>query len=111
MDFLMASLQIKSMSIFEAGMLICFGASWPFSLYKTFKTKSVQGKSKVFSSLVILGYLCGMMHKILYRMDIVFWLYVICMLMVTADFIMIVMYRKPVNKNEITDKNEEKTPV
>ena len=33
------------------------------------------------------------------------------MLMVTADFIMIVMYRKPVNKNEIADKNEEKTPV
>ena len=42
MDFLTASLQVKSMSIFEAGMIFCFGASWPFALYKTFKTKSAK---------------------------------------------------------------------
>ena len=47
-DFLIQSFQIKSMSIFEAGMLICFGASWPFAVMKTYKTKSVKGKSRLF---------------------------------------------------------------
>ena len=27
------------MSIFEAGMMICFGASWPIAVYKTYKAK------------------------------------------------------------------------
>ena len=39
-DFLVQSFQVKSMSFYEAGMLICFGASWPFAVMKTFKTKN-----------------------------------------------------------------------
>ena len=27
------------MSIFEAGMMVCFGASWPIAAYKTYKAK------------------------------------------------------------------------
>ena len=36
------------MSIFEAIMLICFGASWPAAVYKTYTTKNVEGKSLLF---------------------------------------------------------------
>ncbi len=91
-DFLLSSLQIKSMSFFEAGMLICFGASWPFAVRKTFRTKSVKGKSKLFLSLIILGYVCGIINKILNSMDIVIWLYVINLLLVSADLILCLKY-------------------
>ena len=44
------------MSIFEAGMMICFGAGWPVAVYKTWKAKCVSGKSLRFSYLVVIGY-------------------------------------------------------
>ena len=76
MDFLIQSFQIKSMSVFEAGMLICFGASWPFAVMKTYKTKSVKGKSRLFLSLIIIGYIFGIINKIINSVDFVLWLYV-----------------------------------
>ena len=66
------------MSIFEAGMLICFGVSWPIAAYKTYKSKSVNGKSLRFSCLILLGYFLGITHKILYSQDWVLFLYYIC---------------------------------
>ena len=92
-DWLIQSFQIKSMSIFEAGMLICFGASWPFAVLKTYRTKSVKGKSRLFLSLIIIGYIFGMINKILNSVDIVFWLYVINLLLVSMDFILCLIYR------------------
>ena len=94
MEFFIQSFQIKSMSIFEALMLICFGASWPFAVMKTFKTKSVKGKSRLFLSLIIIGYVCGMINKILNTVDIVFWLYVINLLLVSTDLVLCLKYRK-----------------
>lgn len=93
MDLLLQSFQMKSMSIFEAGMLICFGASWPFAVLKTYQTKNVKGKSRLFLSLVILGYICGIINKILYSMDIVIWLYVLNLLLVSADAFLVVLYK------------------
>lgn len=92
-DWLIQSFQIKSMSFFEAGMLICFGASWPFAVAKTYKTKSVKGKSKLFLSLIIIGYIFGMINKILNSVDIVFWLYVINLLLVSSDFVLCLIYK------------------
>lgn len=93
LDFLIQSFQIKSMSIFEAGMLICFGASWPFAVMKTYRSKSVKGKSRLFLSLIIIGYIFGMINKILNSVDIVFWLYVINLLLVSMDFYLCLLYR------------------
>ena len=93
MELLLQSFQIKSLSLFEAGMLICFGISWPFAVRKTYKTKSVKGKSKLFLMLIILGYIFGMINKILNSMDFVFWLYVVNLLLVSTDFIFCIMYR------------------
>lgn len=102
MDFLLASLQVKSMSIFEAGMIFCFGASWPFALYKTIKTKSASGKSRTFYVLVLIGYICGILHKIFFHMDIVFWMYVACFLLIAADFILVLIYKR---KNGTNNEN------
>lgn len=92
MDFLLASIQIKSMSIFEIGMLLCFGASWPFMLKKTIKTKETKGQSKRFLSIILLGYICGMLHKIFYNLDIVFWLYVLNFTLVFVELILVCRY-------------------
>ena len=91
-DLLAQSFQMGSMSIFEALMLICFGASWPFAVAKTYKTKIVKGKSRLFLVLVILGYISGIINKILNSMDIVFWLYVVNLLLVSTDFTLCLIY-------------------
>ena len=83
----------ETMSVLEAGMLVCFGASWPAQIYKTYKTKNVKGKSKLFMSLVILGYILGMLHKIFYDFDWVFYVYLLDALLVTTDFALFWCYR------------------
>ena len=45
-------------------MLICFGLSWPISVWKTFRSKQVGGKSLRFMSLVLIGYFAGIAAKI-----------------------------------------------
>lgn len=85
---------MPDMSPFEITMLLCFGISWPFSLFKTWKTKSVQGKSGIFLALIIIGYAAGVAHKLIYRPDPVVWLYAANGLMVSADLALWVRYRK-----------------
>lgn len=80
-------------SIFEIIMLVCFGASWPFAVYKTYKTKNVSGKSFRFLGLIVFGYLCGILHKIFYHYDIVIWFYVLNLILVLADVVLLVKYR------------------
>lgn len=81
------------MSFFEAGMLICFGASWPFAVMKTYQTKSVKGKSRLFLALIIIGYICGIINKVMSSMDIVFWLYIINIMLVGADAFLVLLYK------------------
>jgi len=73
------------LSIFEVIMLICFGLSWPVSIAKTIRTKTVAGKSPMFMCIVIAGYASGIMHKVFYSFDWVIWLYAINLLLVAAD--------------------------
>jgi len=73
------------MSIFEITMLVCFGVSWPISIAKSIKTKDVSGKSIAFLIIIIIGYSCGIIHKLLYSKDFVIYLYVINLVMVLID--------------------------
>ncbi|MBP3321393.1 MAG: hypothetical protein J6M12_03475 [Clostridia bacterium] len=50
--------------IFECIMLICFGLSWPISVYKSLTSRSTKGKSLVFMLAIIIGYLAGILGKI-----------------------------------------------
>ena len=87
------------MSVFEAGMMICFGVSWPVAVYKTFKAKSVKGKSMTFSCLIMVGYICGVIHKIFFYYDLVLWLYLLNMLFVMTDMGLYLRYKyKPVKE-------------
>lgn len=76
------------MSILEALMLLCFGAAWPFSIARSWNSRSTQGKSIVFLMVLILGYLAGIANKILYHYDVVLFLYVINVTMVSVDAVL-----------------------
>ncbi len=76
------------MSIFEAFMLICFGFAWPTSIWKSIRSKSIEGKSVTFLYIIMTGYLFGMLHKIFYNMDLVFTLYAINFTMVFIDLML-----------------------
>lgn len=81
------------MSVLEAGMMICFGSSWPFQVAKTYKTKNVKGKSILFLWLVEIGYILGMLHHILYAPDNVIYLYLLNFMLVGADMVLYYRYR------------------
>ncbi len=76
------------MSIFEIGMLICFGAAWPVSIMKSIKSKSTQGKSLIFLIVIFLGYVLGTLHKVFFSYDGVIFLYSINLLMVGTDILL-----------------------
>lgn len=73
------------MSIFEILMLICFGAAWPFSIYRSWKSRCTAGKSVVFLWIVFFGYLSGITHKVTYCLDNVVYLYALNALLVGID--------------------------
>ncbi len=74
------------MSIFEALMLICFGAAWPVSIYKSFTSKRTAGKSLWFMIIIFLGYIAGITNKLLYdKGDPVVFLYFLNAVMVLTD--------------------------
>jgi len=73
------------MSVFEISMLICFGISWPFSIYKSYTSRSTKGKSLVFLYVIAAGYVAGILHKMFYHFDGVIVFYLINLLLVIAD--------------------------
>ncbi len=75
-------------------MLLCFGAAWPFSIYKTVQCGDVRGKSILFLLIVLLGYIFGILHKMFYNFDNVIYLYAFNGLMVATDIALYVRYKK-----------------
>jgi hypothetical protein len=73
------------MSVFEIIMLICFGAAWPFSIAKAYRSRANSGKSLIFLALILIGYVSGTAHKLLYKPDGVVYLYMLNGLMVAVD--------------------------
>ena len=81
------------MSVLEAVMMVCFGVSWPLSIYRTYRVKNPVGKSIAFLWLIIIGYLAGILNKIFGRLDWVVWLYALNAAMVATDLILVYYYR------------------
>ena len=74
------------MQIFEIIMLICFGMSWPISVYKSIRSKSTKGKSVVFIIAIIIGYISGIIGKIVnHQLNYVVILYLINLIAVSID--------------------------
>lgn len=73
------------MKLFEVLMLVCFGISWPINIIKSIRSRTSKGKSLLFLIVVVLGYVCGMINKILSGFDWVFFMYMTNGLMVITD--------------------------
>ena len=77
--------------IFEAIMVICFGLSWPLSVYKSWKSRTAKGKSLLFEVFIAIGYVSGIVGKIVGAVAFgkpityVFIFYIINICMVTVD--------------------------
>jgi len=82
-------------NIFEALMLVTFGASWPAQIIKTVRVKNPMGKSFLFQILVISGYLCGVVSKCFKGqfMHWLTWIYLLDIALVTTDLVLSLIYR------------------
>ena len=72
-------------SFWEVIMLACFAASWPVSILKSLRTKNVSGKSEFFLILILLGYISGVIYKILYNHNFATYVYMFNTLLVAID--------------------------
>ncbi|MBQ2963226.1 MAG: hypothetical protein IJE14_01065 [Clostridia bacterium] len=94
--------------ILEVLMIICFGASWPFNVIKSYKARTSKGKSLWFLCLIILGYIAGIASKFMneaYMADIstkwyVLFFYFLNLIMVTADLILYFRNKSIDRRNE-----------
>ena len=78
--------------LFETIMLICFGSSWPFAILKTVRSKTVAGKSIIFILLIFIGYLSGVISKLVGPFDHVIWLYIVNGSMVFTEIVLYFRY-------------------
>jgi len=52
-------------TLLETLMIICFGLSWPLSVYKSWKSRTAKGKSLQFELFIWVGYIFGITKNIL----------------------------------------------
>jgi len=94
--------------ILEIIMLICFGASWPFNVIKSYKARTAKGKSPTFLILIIIGYIAGICAKFANEAYMatfgqkwyVMFFYFLNMVMVSADLVLYI-------RNKQLDKKAE----
>ncbi len=96
------------MSIFEIIMLVCFGMAWPFSIYKSWKTRQIGSKSLLFLVVIFIGYIAGTMHKIFYYFDYVIILYILNGTMVAVDIALYLRNRMIHARESLAEHQESK---
>ena len=90
----------------EFFMLFAFGFSWPFAIVRTYRSghsgKGVAGKSPMFMIIVLLGYVGGILARLLDANTSNDWLaivYVIDMALVSTDLTLYLYYSKKGKKD------------
>lgn len=97
--------------ILEAAMLICFGCSWPMSVYKNIKAKTAKSMSLPFILLIITGYICGIAAKIVTNtINYVLAVYMLNLIIVSADLAVYFINRRydKAAENNISKAADEK---
>ena len=71
--------------LFETIMLVCFGVSWPFNIYKSLRSRTAKGKSLQFEILVVFG-LAGkfIANDVTYVVAV----YILDLVMVSTDIVL-----------------------
>lgn len=94
-------------TVFESIMLICFGISWPISVYKSITAKSTKGKSVVFTIAIIVGYIAGITGKIVGgNYNYVLALYLLNLAFVSADLALYFVNRHRERREQDEQKSD-----
>ena len=81
--------------ILEATMLICFGFSWPMSVYKNIKAKTAKSMSLPFILLIVTGYIAGIAAKLWTNtINYVLVVYVLNLLIVSSNVVVYFINRR-----------------
>ena len=97
--------------VFEALMLVCFGISWPISVVKSIKSGTAKGKSIIFTVVIIIGYICGIIGKVTgavaagIALPYVFWLYILNLVIVSVDFVVTLINKRKDKMREAENKD------
>jgi hypothetical protein len=102
------------LDLLEALMIICFGLSWPISLYRSYRSRTAKGKSLFFEVFLWIGYGFGIARKALQYsgaasggLNFLFYLgaffYVLNLLEITAD---IGLYFRNVKLDRLREQTE-----
>lgn len=87
--------------LFEAGMLVCFGFSWPINVVKAYKARTAKSTSLAFIFLIITGYILGISAKIInHQFNYVLAVYILNLVIVFSN--VLVYFR-----NRALDKSRE----
>ncbi len=69
-------------------MLLCFAASWPFNIHKSWTSRTAVGKSVAFELIVELGYFFGVARKfVIGDIDFVIAFYFLDIALVIVDLL------------------------
>lgn len=87
---------IDMAEFFEILMIVSFGASWPMNVLKSYQARTAKGKSLGFLCLIFLGYIAGIISKLVnetYMADFwqkwyVLFFYVLNLTMVGLDLLL-----------------------
>lgn len=95
--------------LLEAGMLVCFGFSWPLNVVKAYKARTAKGTSLAFIILIITGYVAGISAKIINsQFNYVLGVYFLNLAIVSAN---IFVYIRNKRLDKINSKTSEKEQI
>ena len=91
--------------LLEAGMLVCFGFSWPLNVVKAYRAKTARGTSLAFIILIITGYIAGISAKIINnQLNYVLGVYFLNLAIVSAN-VFVYIRNKRLDKKSSVSKN------
>lgn len=91
--------------LLEAGMLVCFGFSWPLNVVKAYRAKTAKGTSLAFIILIIIGYIAGISAKIINnQFNYVLGVYFLNLAIVSAN-VFVYIRNKRLDKKSSGSKN------
>ena len=94
--------------LLETAMLICFGCSWPLSVYKNYKAKTAKNMSIYFIMLIIFGYICGITAKLIsHNITYVLAVYIFNLLAVSTNLLVYFRNKKLDNAHNATSHKSE----
>ena len=89
-------------------MLITFGASWPFNILKSWRSRTAKGKSIVFECIILVGYLMGVAAKFIQYsrsgvLPYAVWFYFLDIALVSTDLVLTLRNRRIDSEKEDAD--------